>query len=131
MHRSLFSLRPFLALGLILSMSCGEQVVVRETQAACGNELIETNEECDDGNDDPADACTDGCKVAVCGDSIPRTDLMPEDEGFEACDDGNANDDDGCVTGCVLAACGDGLLRADLGVGEIGYESCDDGNTNV
>ena len=35
---------------VVLSLSCGEQVVVRETQAACGNGQIDGEEQCDDGN---------------------------------------------------------------------------------
>ena len=46
---------------------CGDQVVVRETQAACGNGELERDEQCDDGNEQPDDACTDGCKTACCG----------------------------------------------------------------
>ena len=113
-------------------MSCGEQVVVRETQAAsCGNELIEDHRSnATTATTTQPMARTDGCKVAVCGDAIPRTDLEPGEEGFEACDDGGVtSDEDACVEGCALAVCGDGLLRLDLGVGEIGFEACDDGNT--
>ena len=62
-----------------------------------------------------ADGCTDGCKIAVCGDAILRTDLELGEEGLEACDDGNTSDEDACVEGCALAVCGDGLLRLDLG----------------
>ena len=82
MPQSTHGSRSILALSLILSMSCGEQVVVRETRAACGNELIEVDEQCDDGNQNPADGCTDGCKIAVCGDAIPRTDLEPGEEAL-------------------------------------------------
>jgi cysteine-rich repeat protein len=57
MPQSMHGSRSFLALSLILSMSCGEQVVVRETRAACGNELIEVDEQCDDGNNVDTDAC--------------------------------------------------------------------------
>jgi len=131
MHRAQLSLRPLTALGLILSMSCGEQVVVRETQAACGNELIEREEQCDDGNQDAADSCTDGCKTAICGDAILRADLELGDEGYEACDDGNASDEDGCLSTCVIASCGDGILRTDLAETDLGFEACDDGNTNA
>ena len=49
------------ALAIIFSMSCGEQTVVREVEAACGNGTVETGEECDDGNDLSTDGCTTGC----------------------------------------------------------------------
>ena len=32
------------ALAIVVSMSCGEQTVVRETEASCGNASIETGE---------------------------------------------------------------------------------------
>ena len=74
---------------LFLLTSCGEQVVVRETQGNCGNGQIETGEACDDGNEVNTDACTNGCDVAVCGDSVTRDALAPGDADYEACDDGN------------------------------------------
>ena len=46
---------------LFVFSACAEQVVVRETQAACGDGKIGTDEECDDGNEIPNDGCTDGC----------------------------------------------------------------------
>ena len=83
------TLRHLGALGIILSMSCGEQGVVRETEAACGNGQVEAGEACDDGNEISTDSCTTGCTVAVCGDGTTRTDLSAGEEGYEACDDGN------------------------------------------
>ena len=94
-------------------MSCGEQVVVRETQASCGNGSIEAGEACDDGNQINTDGCTLACTMATCGDGTMRTDLMPADEVYEACDDGNDNDEDGCTTTCLEHVCGDGLVRRD------------------
>ena len=75
--------------------ACGDQVVVRETEAACGNGAIEAGEQCDDGNEVAGDACTDGCKAALCGDGILRADLEAGAEGYETCDDGNDFDTDG------------------------------------
>jgi cysteine-rich repeat protein len=120
--------RRLCAFSIFLIMSCGEQVVVRETAASCGNAQVEVGEACDDGNADPADACTNSCTIALCGDSVTRSDLAAGEEGFEACDDGNDADTDGCSSACTLAVCGDGLLRADLSEGEPGFEHCDDGN---
>jgi cysteine-rich repeat protein len=129
MRLSTAALGLLCCLGIILSASCGEQVVVRETEASCGNAQVEVGEACDDGNVDPADACTNSCTIAICGDSVTRSDLAVGEEGFEACDDGNEADTDGCSSACVLAVCGDGLLRADLSEGEPGFERCDDGNS--
>ncbi len=117
MRPSIVASKNLCAFAILLSLSCGEQVVVRETEAKCGNAQVEVGEDCDDGNVDPADACTNSCTIALCGDSVTRADLAAGEEGFEACDDGNEADTDGCSSACVLAVCGDGLLRADLSEG--------------
>ena len=88
-RRSL-SLIPMVA--LLLTISCGDQVVVRETQASCGNGSIEEGEACDDGTLINTDGCSSGCALATCGDGITRSDLSAEDPQFEACADGNADD---------------------------------------
>ncbi|MCA9716092.1 MAG: hypothetical protein KC468_15540, partial [Myxococcales bacterium] len=81
----------------------------------CGDGIVGADEECDDGDDDDADACLTSCVAAVCGDGI-------EHVGVEACDDGNPVDGDACTNDCAHAACGDGIVW-------IGVELCDDGNT--
>jgi cysteine-rich repeat protein len=84
--------------------------------AKCGNGELDAGEECDDGNRDDNDACTNKCKVAQCGDGSVET-------GVEECDDGNRDENDGCTIDCKLARCGDGIV-------ETGVEECDDGDTN-
>ncbi len=88
-------------------------------RAVCGNGVVEVDEACDDGNDDPTDACN-GCQPAACGDGVLRADLTEGEDGWEQCDDGNVFEDDGCRSDCRAARCGDGVL--DEG------ERCDDGN---
>jgi cysteine-rich repeat protein len=114
-------------------------------------------EQCDDGNADASDGCTNTCRIARCGDGVLRGDLLPGAEGFEACepsaddltctlrcsfdrcgdgvvdpgegcDDADADDADGCLAGCLASTCGDGVVRRDLAPGEFGFESCDDAN---
>jgi cysteine-rich repeat protein len=80
----------------------------------CGDGQIAGEEECDDGNPNDHDACTNRCQFAVCGDGILQT-------GTEACDDGNAVETDNCLQTCLLPSCGDGFEHA-------GHEQCDDGN---
>ena len=80
----------------------------------CGNGIVENGEDCDDGNADNTDACTDICTAAACGDGYVQ-------EG-EACDDGNADNTDECTDACALASCGDGFVQGD--------EACDDGNAD-
>src|SRR5512141_1780697 len=36
----------------------------------CGNGVVETGEECDDGNPSDTDACTNACLNATCGDGL-------------------------------------------------------------
>lgn len=83
---------------------------------ACGNGIVEGDEQCDDGPDNAeTGACKPDCTPAICGDGLvgPR----------EACDDGNTIDDDECSNDCVPATCGNGIVE--------GTEQCDDGNAFV
>jgi cysteine-rich repeat protein len=84
--------------------------LARIAAGECGNGVVDTGEECDDGNADGADDCAQ-CIAPVCGNGIL--------EGNEECDDGNFTDFDGC-TDCRVAVCGDGVPE--------GSEECDDGN---
>jgi len=88
----------------------------------CGNGIVDTGEQCDDGNLVAGDGCSATCTVEVaggdlCGDGFP-------DVG-EDCDDGNFNNHDGCSSTCKNEGlvCGDDVLDAI-------DEQCDDGNTD-
>jgi cysteine-rich repeat protein len=81
--------------------------------AICGNGVVEDGEDCDDGNNNDRDACTNQCTNARCGDGIVQN-------GVEQCDDGNNNNLDSCTNTCTNARCGDGFVQAG--------EECDDGN---
>lgn len=60
----------------------------------CGNQLVEGDEDCDDGNDVDEDACTNECDDAICGDGIVWV-------GQEGCDLGVFNSDTGnCGLDC-------------------------------
>ena len=78
----------------------------------CGNGLVATSEDCDDGNLDDGDGCSSDCEY-VCGDGY----LAPTEE----CDDGNLTDADGCDINCTATGCGNGH-RTD-------GEQCDDGDS--
>ena len=78
----------------------------------CGDTQVDPGEDCDDGNKDDTDACTNTCKSAACGDGI----VGPG----EACDDANNIDDDDCSNICAAPGCGDGVLQ--------NAEQCDDAN---
>ena len=99
-------------------------------EAWCGNGVLEdfAGEECDDGNWESNDGCSEMCLLepgwmcpmpgmlceAVCGDGVIAA--------GEQCDDGvNDGSYGSCAPGCVLGPyCGDGEVQAD-------FEACDDG----
>jgi len=83
-------------------------------EAVCGDGVVAGDEECDDGDADPSDACLPGCVLARCGDLVLQI-------GVEECEDGNLNDQDNCTNMCKAAICGDGIVKKP---GEL----CDDGN---
>ena len=81
--------------------------------ATCGDGVVGSGEQCDDGNTVGGDGCSAACQFEVCGNGIV-------DVG-ETCDDGNTTSGDGCSATCQREPrCGDGYL--DPG------EECDDGN---
>jgi cysteine-rich repeat protein len=85
----------------------------------CGDTIIDSGEECDDGGTASGDGCDSTCQTeGRCGDG----EVLPPEE----CDDGDSlNSDttpDACRTNCQDPGCPDGVI--DTG------ESCDDGNTN-
>ncbi len=69
----------------------------------CGNGVLETGEQCDDGNTLSGDGCSASCRLEVCGNRI----LDPG----EQCDDGNTVSGDGCSATCQREPrCGDGVV---------------------
>jgi cysteine-rich repeat protein len=94
--------RKLVCKGGIPDATCGGGV--------CGNGIVGGSEQCDDGNPDPTDGCTNDC--TICGDGV----VTPPEE----CDNG-VNDGTICAPNCKLPGCGDGLVEPG--------ETCDDGNT--
>jgi cysteine-rich repeat protein len=112
--------------------------------AACGDDVTQSPETCDDGGVEDADGCDATCHVEpgwVClRDQAPSLCLARCGDGAivgpEECDDGNHHVGDGCDRGCATepgfactgapstcvhaALCGDGSIEGD--------EHCDDGN---
>jgi len=80
--------------------------------AGCGDDVIDSGEECDDGNREGADGCDQNCLAEFCGNG--------RREASEGCDDGNQTSGDGCDANCRVTGCGNGALT--------GAEECDDGN---
>lgn len=66
--------------------------------ARCGDGVTDAGEECDDGNLDDCDGCSQVCRVeagAVCGDGV----VAPVGCS-EQCDDANTTSGDGCTSAC-------------------------------
>jgi len=58
----------------------------------CGNGAVETGEQCDDGNGNGSDGCTNDC--TICGNNVTTAP--------EQCDDGNLSNGDACSSTCRL-----------------------------
>ncbi len=91
------------------------------TTPSCGDGVRTGAEECDDGNMDNTDNCTNTCVFNVCGDTF----LDGEVPRQEDCDDGNTSNGDDCLNSCLLNTCGDGFVDLEAPA----TEACDDGNT--
>jgi len=132
--------------------TAGVACVRTTTPAVCGNQVVEANENCDDGNTKSADGCSSACQiesgytcpnpgslchlVQYCGDGLLN--------GSEQCDDANLKPGDCCDGNCHLEPnCACTTLTPALsppkqvcsstmvcGDGKrTGTEACDDGNT--
>jgi cysteine-rich repeat protein len=66
------------------------------SDAVCGNAQLEAGEQCDDGNTENFDGCSDTCQIEtpVCGNA--------QLEAGEQCDDGNTENFDGCSDTCQI-----------------------------
>ncbi len=100
------------------------------TEPTCGDGVVDDGEECDDGNSNNNDSCTDECKIATCGDGFKKTSDSDLPGGVsqppnEVCDKafpgvgGGEGIGDYCKDDCqeVVGSCGDGTVQA--------VEACD------
>lgn len=73
----------------------------------CGDGIVNSGEQCDDGNTVNGDGCNNSCQYEFCGDGyfdfngVDNVLGSPDDE---ACDDGNAINGDGCSMVCEVEA---------------------------
>jgi cysteine-rich repeat protein len=87
----------------------------------CGNWSVESNEQCDDGNTNNNDGCSNSCQMPVCGNRVR--------EWNEQCDSGVENGKPGspctiqCLNAGIPSVCGNGVREWN--------EQCDDGNLSV
>lgn len=63
----------------------------------CGNNVFETDEQCDDGNTTSDDGCSALCQIEYCGDGITQTGI-----GEECDDNQNGDNGDGCADSCLV-----------------------------
>src|SRR3989339_839281 len=107
----------FIIFGLLL--------IILFVNADCGNGILESSEQCDDGNRISYDGCSYYCsnetyRSSYCGDGVLFI-------GTENCEDGNFIAGDSCAPNCTNEVydykvyCGDNVLF-------LGKEQCDDGN---
>ncbi|MFA6591505.1 MAG: IPT/TIG domain-containing protein [Patescibacteria group bacterium] len=93
--------------------------------SACGNGKKEGSEECDDGNTDSSDSCTNSCKTNVCGDGAYYVGVEECDLGVQngqSCSSTYGSTCTACSVSCrnVVSSgafCGDGVRN--------GTEFCD------
>jgi cysteine-rich repeat protein len=89
----------------------------------CGNNIEESDEQCDDGNSTSGDGCNSSCQTesadgSVCGNGTK--------EAKEQCDDGNNTDGDACTSICQNTAPNTGPIATLftillLSLGGVGY----------
>ncbi len=98
----------------------------------CGNNVLESNESCDDGNLQSNDDCLANCILSRCGDGHWNKNGPAR---IEQCDDGNISFNDDCVTYsrtdaaiCKLNVCGDGYRNIKGTPSK--REACDEGDDN-
>ena len=68
----------------------------------CMDGIVDSGEECDDGNRVNDDGCSNECLLPQCGDGVVN--------GDEECDDGDDDDTNDCLNDCRLPTCGDGVV---------------------
>lgn len=89
-------------MGLVCNDGICEMIV-----ADCGNQVVESGEECDDGNNDNTDSCTTLCKPPSCDDGIVSGDELAVDCGIAACGTGCATGDPCSIANdCLFPVCG-------------------------
>ncbi|WP_224365005.1 lamin tail domain-containing protein [Hyalangium versicolor] len=82
-----------LATGLLAITGCSS-----DGNTVCGDGQKEGAEQCDDGNNNSGDGCSNTCTT----ETVPLTCGNGVRELEEACDDGNSKNGDGCENDCTL-----------------------------
>jgi fibro-slime domain-containing protein len=92
--------------------SCSTQSADATSTGYCGDGILESGEQCDDGNSVPGDGCSGTCQIEPgytcqmpgkpCVLTVTLTCGDGKIEGNEACDDGNTVSGDGCSSTCTI-----------------------------
>lgn len=78
-----------------------------EIVADCGNQVVESPEQCDDGNADNTDSCTELCMAPSCDDGIVSGDEIAVDCGIAACGIGcDFGEPCTIANDCIFPVCG-------------------------
>ena len=86
------------------------------TDSRCGDGTLEGREQCEPAIPLPGNQiCLPNCRISGCGDGFVH------EAAGEECDDGNTVNEDNCTNMCKRPKCGDGIVQSWLG------EVCDDG----
>jgi cysteine-rich repeat protein len=100
----------------------------------CPNGAIDDNEDCDDGNLEDGDLCSNICHLNPCtGPNCPRCgDGVFQHQIGEQCDDGNQNDADDCTNNCRVRCDGNDDCQGlcDLATQQCLPPVCGDAETN-
>jgi hypothetical protein len=81
--------------------------ICEEIVAVCGNQAIEGDEACDDGNADNTDSCTELCQPPSCEDGIVSGDEIATDCGIAACGTGcDFGEPCTIANDCLFPVCG-------------------------
>jgi hypothetical protein len=82
---------------------CYRNVCLIHREVCNRDGILDQGEDCDDGNEINADACTNECFHARCGDAIVRHDLAPGEPDYEDCETGLDNGLAYCRFDCIAA----------------------------
>ncbi|MEM3113424.1 MAG: DUF4215 domain-containing protein, partial [Candidatus Pacearchaeota archaeon] len=113
----------------LISITSSNYLITSSLSPTCGNNITESGEQCDDGNTNNGDSCTNLCLNAFCGDNIIWIGNEICDGNSQSCSINNYTGTQTCNSQCngfntcvTTQYCGDGIIN--------GPETCDDGNTN-
>ncbi len=101
--------------------SLGYEAISCKALGSCGDGVVDPNEQCDDGNTDSSDTCTNACTINVCGDGYLEVDTEQCDEGVNngaGCTSAYESTCTACSTSCKYTSqsgefCGDGVTNGD------------------